>query len=119
MLQRCLRGKRFSLGAVSECHGCRVVMRYFCSLPTSTELIVGDGRLVEGNVSGACQKCMGLRRRVLPKPPSTTTKSVPPVTETTPPLAYIPSLMSTTLEPPEMVEVSVIYNLPVTNFQFN
>ena len=74
-------------------------------MPVSTEVIVGDGRLVESNVSGACQRCMGLRRRILPKPTTTTAKSVLPVTDTTPPLAYIPSLMSTTMEPPAVAEV--------------
>lgn len=70
----------------------------FESLP-NTEVIVGDGRMVEANNTGACQRCMGLKR-VSPRP--TTPKPVD--SETSPHLAYIPSLMSTTQEPPVPID---------------
>lgn len=74
------------------------VAEMFENLPVSSDVIVGDGRMVETNATGACQRCMGLRRRVLPRPPSTP-KPLSGDSETLPPPAYIPSLMSTTEEP--------------------
>ena len=70
----------------------------FFSVPIGKEVIVGDGRSVERNASSACQRCGVHRRRAVYVTPTTTTASpIPP--DVTAPLAYIPSLMSTTAAP--------------------
>ncbi|KAJ1525691.1 hypothetical protein ONE63_008902 [Megalurothrips usitatus] len=88
------------------------VAEMFENVPASTEVIVGDGRLAETNNTGRCRKCSGVRRRVLLRPPATPR----PAESETPPLAYIPSLMSTTQDPSaETTSTSTSTSTPAVN----